>query len=98
MSEEYDNDKAIIKVGINVIDLKRAEQQAENELIYKLNLYYDENNVVNKELYYQDKYKLMLSFNEKVNYEIYFYLEKKDNNWILTDPTEDDLMKIHGIY
>ena len=40
----------------------------------------------------------MSKTNIKVNYDILFTLRKKNNNWILDQPTESDLEKIHGLY
>ena len=40
----------------------------------------------------------MLSTNDVVNYDIEFYLNKKDGEWIVQEPDRIVLEKIHGIY
>jgi len=98
ISEQYDDNYAVIKVAIDVIDLKKAESQAQNELIPALDEYYDSSGTLNKDLYYKRKYELMLKSNDRAYYEIDFFLEKKNGQWQIKDVTDEDLEKIHGIY
>ena len=98
LSEEYDNDKALITVNINVYDLSKAEEEATNFLSTHLKDFYDENNIFNNEKYINYKLNLMYNTNERIDYSIVFFLNKKKNNWILEQPTDSDLEKIHGIY
>ena len=98
LSEEYDNDKALITVNINVYDLSKAEEEATNYLSTHLKDFYDENNIFNNEKYINYKLNLMYNTNERIDYSIVFFLNKKKNNWILEQPTDSDLEKIHGIY
>ena len=40
----------------------------------------------------------MKNYNERVSYEIILTLENNKNNWIIKQPSNSDLEKIHGIY
>lgn len=98
MSEEYDHDKALIRVNINVYDLNKAEENALQYLSEHLSEFYDENNIFDNDKYILYKLNLMYETKDRVDYEIVFFLKEKNNNWILEQPTESDLEKIHGIY
>ena len=45
-------------------------------------------------------YKLNLMYNstERTDYEIVFFLNRTKNKWVLEQPTDSDLEKIHGIF
>ena len=98
LSEEYDDDKALIKVNITVRDLNKAEDNSLDYLSKNLKDFYNEDNTFNREKYITKKLELMKEVNETKDYEINFYLYKKNNKWILEQPSDDDLEKIHGIY
>lgn len=98
LSEEYDKDKALITVNINVYDLAKAEEEATNYLSTHLKDFYDEENKFNNEKYISYKLDLMYNSNERIDYNVIFFLNKKKNKWILEQPTDSDLEKIHGIY
>ena len=96
--EEYDDDKALIYVNVNVYDLKKAEDDAVLYLSDHLSEFYNKNNVFDNDKYLSYKLNLMLNTSNRIDYEIIFYLEKKSSKWILLQPTDNDLEKIHGIY
>lgn len=98
ISEEYDDEKALVKVNISVINLHEAEEDALNYLSENMGLFYNSDNEFDKEKYLTYKLSLMKDATNKVDYEIIFYLTYKDRKWILENPTEDDLLKINGIY
>ena len=96
--EEYDGNKALIYVNINVYDLRKAEEESLEYLSEHLEDFYDSNNIFNNDKYISYKLDLMSKTKLRVDYEIIFYLEKSKGNWILSQPTDNDLEKIHGIY
>lgn len=98
LSEEYDNNKALIKVNINVFDLNKSEEKALEYLSDHLSEFYDENNIFDNVKYTTYKLGLMYDASDKIDYEIVFFLKHKNNKWVLEEPTENDLEKIHGIY
>lgn len=40
----------------------------------------------------------MLDTNETINYEVDFYLTKENGTWIVQNPDNVTLEKIHGLY
>ena len=98
ISDEYSSDKALVKVNITVKDLNKAEDKAVEYLSKNLKDFYNEDNTFNKEKYISKKLELMANENEYIDYEIIFYLYKKNDKWILKQPSDEDLEKIHGIY
>lgn len=98
LSEEYDSNKALIKVNINVIDLKKAEEDAVQDLSKNLKDFYNEKNEFDNEKYISHKLNLMMDESSRIDYEIIFYLHKEKGKWVLEQPNDDDLSKIHGIY
>lgn len=98
ISEEYDGDKALIKVNINVIDLNKAEEESLDYLSENLKEFYNEENIFDNEKYLSYKLNLMKKTTKSVDYEIIFYLEFRNGKWHLEQPTDSDLEKIHGIY
>ncbi len=98
LKEEYDENKVLITVNINVYDLNKAEEEAIDYLSENLNLFYDSNNNFDNEKYLSYKLDLMKKTNNRIDYEIIFYLEKIKGKWVLEQPTESDLEKISGTY
>lgn len=98
LSEEYDDDKAIIKVRINVNNLYNADNNSMNYLSKNLSEFYNEKNEFDQDKYITYKLNLMLNTKDRVDYDIVFFLNYKNKRWILKNPTESDLEKIHGIY
>lgn len=95
--ESVDADEAIVKVKITVYDLYKAEK---NSLEY-LNTNHDEfyeNNILNQTKY--DTYRLnsMLNITDTIDYDINFYLTKKNGTWTVDNPDAVTLEKIHGLY
>ena len=98
LTEEYDNDKALISVNINVYDLNKAEENSLDYLSKNLKEFYNEDNIFDNSKYIDYKLNLMYESNDRVDYTIVFLLKKNKNTWILEQPTDEDLEKIHGIY
>lgn len=98
LTEEYDDDKALITVNINVYDLNKAEETALDYLSKNLKDFYNEDNKFDNSKYIAYKLKLMCESTDRINYEVVFYLYYKNNKWVLEQPTDSDLEKIHGIY
>lgn len=98
LNEEYDGDKALITVNINVYDLNKAEENAENYLSTNLKEFYDDSNKFDNQKYVDFKLNLMYEANERVDYTVVFFLNRVNNKWVLEQPTDEDLEKIHGIY
>lgn len=97
ISEEYNDDLALIKVNIKVYDLNKAEEESLDYLSANLSEFYD-GEIFNKEKYTTYKLSLMSKSKSKISYDILFALKKEKGTWVLNEPTESDLEKIHGLY
>ncbi len=96
--EEVSDDIDYVTVEITVYDLYKAKEDA---------LYYKDNNLEqfkdSEGNYDENKYTLykldkMKDTTKRVNYEIIFTVTKEDDEYVVMQPTENDLLKIHGIY
>lgn len=96
--ESINGDKATVTVKITVYDLYKAEKDVINYMNTYPNEFYDENNNFSEEIFNKYRLNQMLSTNETVDYEIYFYLNKVNGEWIIENPERNTLEKIHGIY
>ena len=96
--EEADGDISYVTVKIKVYDLYQAQVDAYNYLENNRNEFmtddvYDENKYIEYKL---DK---MQSTTNKIEYTITFTVTKDDDDkYLIVQPTENDLLKIHGIY
>lgn len=98
LNEEYDGDKALITVNINVYDLNKAEENAEDYLSTNLKEFYDDKNKFDNQKYIDFKLNLMYDASERIDYTVVFFLNRVNKKWVLEQPTDEDLEKIHGIY
>ena len=98
LTEEYDDNKALITVNINVYDLNKIEEEAVNYLAKNLRDFYNDKNEFDNDKYINYKLSLMYQSSDRINYSVVFLLNRKNNEWVLEQPTDSDLEKIHGIY
>lgn len=98
LSSDIDDKYAIVKVNVIVHDLNKASKEAQNDLITNLSNFYDEKNVFDNNKYLLTKLEYMEKSKFLTDYDIDFILKKKKGKWILENPTEEDLLKIHGLY
>lgn len=98
ISKEISGHNALVRISITVNDLRKVLDDFSNEAIKNMSNYYNEKNEFDNEKYLFDKLSYAINTHIPKDYEITFYLHKENNNWILTDPTNEDLEKIHGIY
>ena len=94
--EQINGDNATVTVQITVYDFYKSNKNAET--------YYDEHtdefmtsNGTTIDIEKYNKYRLdeMLKMNETVDYEIKFYLNKEDVEWVIQNPDRTTLEKIH---
>jgi len=98
ISANIDHEYAIVKVNVIVHDLIKAQKEAQNNLIDNLSNFYDENNHFDNDKYLLSKLEYMEKSKVLTDYDIDFVLKKKNGKWILKNPTDEDLLKIHGLY
>ncbi len=95
--ESINGDTAIVKAKITVYDLFKVEKDSlnyanENQKEFLVDGSY------NEDVFNEYRLNEMMKTNDTVSYEIDFYLNKKDNEWILQEPDRITLEKIHGLY
>lgn len=98
VEEEYDGDRAIVTAKITVYDLYKVQEDADTYMNTNMEEFYDDNDVYDNSLFLDYKLGKMQDNTETVSYTITFDVIKEDNNWIVVQPSEEDLEKIHGIY
>jgi len=96
--ESIDGDRATVKVKLTVYDLYKMDKDSINYMNNNANEFYDDANQFSEELFNKYRINLMLTTNETVNYEVEFYLNKVNGEWIVETPDRTTLEKIHGMY
>ena len=96
--EEYDNDITYITVKIEVYDLKKAQDDAYIYMENHSEEFKDENGNIDEDKYLNYKLDKMKDTTERREYEIVFTVTKEDKEYVVEQPTETDLLKIHGVY
>lgn len=95
--ESIDGDEAIVTVKLTVYDLYKSDKSSLEYLGTNPAEFYVDN-VLNQDLYDEYRVKNMLSMTDTVDYEVNFYLTKKNGTWVLENPDNTTLEKIHGLY
>lgn len=97
-SEEYNGDEAIITVKITVYDLYKSSVKAQEYLINNPDEfgYNTEQYDLNKFIKY--KLDLMNKQEQRIDYTIDFFVINTSDGWTISDLSNEDLEKIHGIY
>ena len=96
--ESIDGDRATVKVKLTVYDLYKMDKDSINYMNNNANEFYDDANQFSEELFNKYRINSMLTTNETVNYEVEFYLNKVNGEWIVETPDRTTLEKIHGMY
>ena len=95
--EVIDNDKAVVTVEIEVYNLRKSIDNADNYLENNRDEF-NVNNVFSNEKFWDYKLEQIKNENERVNYILELSLTKIDKNWHLDNLLETDREKIHGLY
>ena len=93
-SEEVTNTGVIVKTTIEVYDYAKSVRESEK---YYLDHPEEFSSDINSTLYLDYKIKNMVNTNDKIKYNIDFYLRKDNNTWELSGIGDIDLEKIHGL-
>lgn len=98
LSETYNGENAYIKTKINVRDLHKVQKDVLEYYNNHKAEFNDEAGVYNKSLFLDYKLNEMKNANETTSYEIEFKVLKNGNNYEVSQLSNEDLEKIHGIY
>ena len=96
--ESIDGNTAIVTANIQVYDLHKIEKASMNYMGEHLNEFSDNDGVFSNDLFNTYRINQLLNAEDKVDYEIKFYLDKKNDEWILRNPERAVLEKINGLY
>jgi len=99
LKEQIEKDKATVEVKIEVLDYAtKIEKAKQYYLDHPEEFSYSDDNIEKEESFIDYKLKEMKKASDKKQYNIIFYLQKKEGVWILEEITEEDRQKIHGLY
>lgn len=98
IEEEYANDISYVTVKISVYDLYKAQSDASNYLSNNPEKFYNENNEYDVNMYLDYKLDEMKDTTDRVEYKVTFTVIKEDDKYVVEQPTDETLEKIHGIY
>ena len=93
-----DGDEATVEVEIEVYDYATAIKNAESYLLTHKEEFLDEEEEVDDEKFMDYKLDKMKNTTNKIDYTLIFTVIKEDDKYVVEQPTENDLLKIHGIY
>lgn len=98
-NEEYDGDTAVVEAKITVYDLYKAQRDATEYLNEHRDEFNDEEGNYDSSKFMDYRLEQMQKTTDTVEYTITFNLTKDDDdNWQITELSQEDLEKIHGIY
>lgn len=98
IEEEYDNDTSYIKVKVEVYDLYSAALDAALYLENNPSEFTNTSGEYDEKKYISYKLDKMKNMNGRVEYTLVFTVTKENDEYVILQPTENDLRKIHGIY
>lgn len=98
VSEKYDGDNATVDVKIKVYDLYKVQKDA-NDYLTTSGDEFKENGVFSNDLFMDYKLDKMKKTMDTIEYNITFIVTKDDKgNYKVSDLSNTDLEKIHGVY
>lgn len=98
LEEEYDDEVSYVTVKITVYDLYKAQSDALIYLENNMTEFYDESGEYDVNKYIDFRLKKMKDTTSRIDYTIVFTIIKENDKYVVEQPTENDLKKIHGIY
>lgn len=98
LEEEYDNDVSYVTAKISVYDLYKAQSDASIYLENNQDEFNSEDGVYDPQKYIDYKLDRMKDMTDRVDYTIVFTVTKENDKYVVEQPTENDLLKIHGVY
>lgn len=96
--EEYNDEVSYVTVKIQVYDLYKAESDAHNYLENHRDEFNNSLGEYDKDKYIMYRLDKMKDTTNRIEYTIIFTVIKENNKYVVEQPTENDLKKIHGIY
>lgn len=98
IEEEYDDEVSYVTIKIEVYDLYKAQSDATIYLENNPQEFYTNDNVYDINKFIDYKLEKMKNTTNRINYTITLNVTKENNKYVVSNPTDNDLKKIHGIY
>lgn len=98
VDEEIDGDNSYVTAKIKVYDLYKAQSDANKYLEEHREEFNDENGNYSATKFMDYRLKNMKNTNDFIEYTITFSVSKENDTYVVAQPTDNDLLKIHGIY
>lgn len=96
--EIIDGDKATVTVEIEVTDYSKAMNDAEDYLDKHPDEFNDDKGVYDTKLFTTYRLEQLKDVKDRVKYTLDLTLTKVDDDWKIDDISDEDQMKIHGLY
>lgn len=97
--ETIDGDNATVETEIEVYDYKTSMNESDTYLNEHNDEFLKEDKTVDNDKFMSYKLEAMDKVTDKVTYTINFSLSKDDDgNWKLDELSDEDRLKIHGLY
>lgn len=96
--ESIDGDKASVVAKITVIDYHKVENDSVNYLSNHPEEFSDNSGMIDNNLFNTYRLNQLNNAKDTVDYEITFYLNRKDGEWILQNPDKTTIEKLNGFY
>lgn len=98
IDERYEENTAYITTKIEVLDLVNVQNEAAKYLNDNSAEFNNDEGKYDKNKFLDYKLDLMSGVTKTIEYEIEFKVLKEGNNWVVSQLSNDDLLKIHGAY
>ena len=98
LGESYENNVAFVDVRISVYDLFQAQEEAEEYLLLNNEEFLNDSGEYDADKFIDYKLKYMYNYNKIIKYDITIKVVDKDGVWVVEQPSNEVLDKIHGIY
>lgn len=96
--ESINGDEALVTCKITVYDLHREEVNSINYMNEHTDEFNDSNGIFSNDLFNSYRLNQLNNTKERIDYDVTFYLDKKNGEWVLQNPDKETLEKINGFY
>lgn len=98
VEEKYEDNISYITVKLSVYDLYKAQSDASVYLSNNPEEFYNDNNEYDINKFIDYKLDKMKDMTDKIEYKVVFTVTMEEDKYIVEQPNEETLEKIHGIY
>lgn len=98
LDETYEDDIAYVRTKVKVMDLYKVQKDTGEYYEDHKDEFNDENGIYDKTKFLTYKLKQMKEATDTTTYEIEFKVVKDGKSWNVSQLSNEDLEKLHGIY